>query len=402
MPTVDPWIGPRGSAVGRLLDILRDHGPMTRPEAARLTGMSIGGIRPLVARLVAEGHLIEQSAAPRPGQGRGRPGTLLVPVVPDGIVLGIGFGHAHAAAAVADLNGELRAERRVAVDVDHEAEVALDTAADLARALLAEAAPAGETPRQVVVGVPGPVDRDGRIRSSTIVGNWWRLSVADEVAARLDLDPRCVDVRNDAHLGALGEYRRGAAIGRREVVYVKASHGLGAGLMLDGRLHRGAHGITGELGHAVVEPDGTLCRCGARGCLETVVSIQRIRDQIAFVRGGSNPPDDAAELAGVDQHPAARRIVVEAGRVLGRALADLCNLLDPEVIVLGGELAAAGGPLVEGVAESVRRFAQPAVSDVPVVCSQLGERAELIGAVALAAEHARRVTWAKPATREPA
>jgi predicted NBD/HSP70 family sugar kinase len=242
---------------------------------------------------------------------------------------------------------------------------------------------------QVVAGVPGPVGRDGRMTSSTIVASWWDLPIAEQLARRLGLEPGVIDVRNDAHLGALGEHRFGAGTRCADMVYVKASHGLGAGLILGGNLYRGAYGITGELGHAIVQPEGALCRCGARGCLETMVSVGFIEQQLRFVRGS----DDTGSLADVEQHPAARRIVVEAGRALGRGLADVCNLLNPELLVLGGELAAAGDPLVEGVVESVARFAQPAVSRVPVVCSELGERAEVVGALALAAETARRAAW---------
>jgi predicted NBD/HSP70 family sugar kinase len=387
---VDPWIGPRGSAAGRLLEILRDHGPMTRPEAARLTGMSVGGIRPLVSRLVRDGYLTEQPGLVRsPGRGRGRPGTMLVPVLPEGAVLGIDFGHAHVAVALADLSEQQLAERKAAVDVDHHAAQALDLAAELVAAVLATNPVADQSVVQVVAGVPGPVGRDGRLSSNTIVASWWDLPIAEEIGSRLGLDPKVIDVRNDAHLGALGEHRHGVAADCADVVYVKASHGLGAGLILQGDLYRGAHGVTGELGHAVVEPDGALCRCGTRGCLETVVSVQRVEEQLRFVRGAG----DTGLLADVDAHPAARRIVVDAGRALGRALADVCNLLDPAMVVLGGDLAAAGEPLVQGVTESIARFAQPAVSRVPVVCSQLGERAELVGAVALAAQTARSTAW---------
>jgi predicted NBD/HSP70 family sugar kinase len=122
-----------------------------------------------------------------------------------------------------------------------------------------------------------------------------------------------------------------------------------------------------------------------------VVSIDRVRQQIRFVTTGSEPPDLAAAA---QEHPAVRRIVLEAGRTLGRALADVCNLLDPKRIVLGGELAATGQPLVDGVAESIRRYAQPAVGDTDVVLSSLGEQAQVIGATALAAGRARAVAWA--------
>src|SRR4051812_38261052 len=117
MPPVDPWIGPRGSAAGRLLAIMREHGPLTRPEAARLTGMSVSGIRPLVARLLADGHLAEQDA-PAAGRSPGRPGSVLVATVPEGIVLGLDFGHAHVGVAVADLGGHQLGWESFDVDVD--------------------------------------------------------------------------------------------------------------------------------------------------------------------------------------------------------------------------------------------------------------------------------------------
>jgi predicted NBD/HSP70 family sugar kinase len=392
MPSVDPWIGPRGSAAQRLLQIMRDRaasGPLTRPEAARLTGMSLSGIRPLVTALIEEGQLVEEPARRRPDQGRGRPGSVLVPVVPDGIVLGLDFGHAHVSVAVADLNGEHLVHERRAVDVDRHADDALDAAADLAgRVLRRERHPVSAV-AHVVAGVPGPVGRDGRMRSSTIVASWWELQIADEIARRLRVDPAAVDVENDAHLGALGEHRAGAAAGCSDFVYVKASHGLGIGLVLGGEVYRGAKGLAGEIGHAVVEPDGELCRCGSRGCLETVVSIERVRQQVSFVSGSAQPD----LMTAAAQHPAARRIVLEAGRTLGRALADVCNLLDPDRVVVGGELAAAGPPLVEGVAESIRRYAQPAVGDTEVVLAALGERAQVAGATALAGARARAELW---------
>jgi predicted NBD/HSP70 family sugar kinase len=389
MPSVDPWIGPRGSAARRLLAIMRERGPLTRPDVARLTGMSISGVRPLVAQLVAEGRLVEREQPAGTGRGRGRPGTVLVPTVPDGVVLGLDFGHAHVAVAVADLAGEQLGWESFDMDVDHRAEEALDRAAALARTVLRQAGRTRREVAHVVAGVPGPVDRRGRVRSSTIVSSWWQLSIADEIAARLRVAATAVDVENDAHLGALGEREAGVARGCAHFVYVKASHGLGAGLVLGGELYPGASGLTGELGHTVVDPDGALCRCGSRGCLETVVAIERVREQIRFVArtAAVEPLAEAVKL------PAAHRIVVEAGRTLGRALADICNLLDPQRIVLGGELAAAGDALVAGVRESIGRYAQPAVAGVEVVLGVLGERAQVTGATALAAARARATAW---------
>lgn len=372
----------------RLLRILRDFGPMTRPEAARLTGMSIGGIRPLAAALIAAGHVTEQPAPPR--TGRGRPGVLLTPVVPDGLVLGLDFGHTHVAVAVADLSGENLVRDRRDADVDRDSASALAAAASLVRSALRDARRTLRDVRLVVAGLPGPVDRDGRLRSSTIAPSWADLDIAAAVARELRIQPQLVHVENDAHLGALGELRAGAGRQCDDLVYVKASHGLGAGLILAGELYRGASGLTGEIGHAVVDSDGALCRCGSRGCLETVVSVDRVRAQVRYVLGAEH----VDPLVAAEDHPAARRIVLDAGRVLGRALADVCNTLNPQRIVVGGELATAGQPLVDGVAESIQRYAQPAVADTPVVLSELGEHAQAVGATTLAAGRARDRVWA--------
>ena len=389
MPSVDPWIGPRGTAAQRLLAIMRAHGPLTRPEIARLTGMSVSGIRPLVAGLIAEGHLVEQDA-PAAERRPGRPGLVLVPTVPEGVVLGLDFGHAHVAVAAADLHGHQLGWQSRPVDVDHHADAALETAALLARLVVRTAGRRYADVRHAVAGVPGPVDRTARVRSSTIVSSWWQVDIAERIATRLNLDRGAVDVENDALLGAVGERASGAAIGCTDFVYVKASHGLGAGLVLRGEPYAGANGLTGELGHTVLDPEGELCRCGTRGCLETVVAVERVRERIRFVAG----TQDVEPLSELMDRPAARRVVVEAGRLLGRALADVANLLDPERIVLGGELAEAGDPLAEGVRESIGRYAQPAVAGVPVVLGALGERAQVTGATALAVARARAVAWA--------
>jgi predicted NBD/HSP70 family sugar kinase len=313
-----------------------------------------------------------------------------VPVLPAARVVGLDFGHAHVGAAVADLDGEPAGSRREPLDVDQHADDALECAAGLVRELLGSGGP---PVGRVVVGLPGPVDRTGRLRSSTIAPSWWELPVAERIGERLGLDPERVDVENDAQLGAIGEFADGAGAGCPDGIYVKASHGLGAGLVLGGRLYRGADGLTGEIGHAVVQPDGPLCRCGGKGCLETVVAVERVREQVRFVVGGTEP----VSLDDVAHHAAVQRVVADAGRALGRALADVCNLLNPARIVLGGELAAAGAPLVEGVVESIRRFGQPAVADVEVVLSALGESAQLVGALRLAAERGRAAAWGIPA-----
>ena len=349
----------------QLMAVIRDGGGVTRGDICASTGLSRSAVAGGVAELLAAGLVTEREAGT--AAARGRPAALLHAVGPTGVVCAVDFGHAHVAAALADTDAEILAERRVAIDVDAQAQTALDTAAALVHELLGEAAIPVADVLGVAAGIPGPLDlATNRVRSPTILSGWVDLAPHEELAERIG---RPVDIRNDADMGAQGELHFGAARGYRDVIYVKASHGVGAGLVLDGRTYRGAAGVAGEIGHTPVSDDGPRCRCGNRGCLEAVVSIDEVRRQLGAVGGG------AAEA----------RVLAEAGRTLGRVLADLCNCLNPEAIVLGGELGATGGPFVAGVREAIDRRAQPAVAEaVTIRAAALGLRSELLGAVAVA------------------
>ncbi|MFF1744074.1 ROK family protein [Streptomyces mirabilis] len=165
--------------------------------------------------------------------------------------------------------------------------------------------------------------------------------------------------------GSRGKHAFGAARSIDDFLYIKAPHGIGAGLALAGRTYHGSSGIAGEIGHTRLEGATNLCRCGNRGCLEIVVSITEVRRQLAHVLpaerpADQTPPGDPPSLADLVTRPAAARVITDAGRTLGLVLADLVICLNPAAIILGGELGAAGEPLAEGVRESINRYAQPA------------------------------------------
>lgn len=337
-----------------------------------------------VAVLVHEGVVREDEAAPDPGR-RGRRATRLVPAGASGVVLGLDLGHAHLAVAVADTQGRVLAEDRLAADIDRDAAGALDAAGEMATRLLAGLGLDRTAVRGAAAGLPGPMDlRTHAVRSRTILAGWVDLDPAQEFRARLGVP---VQIGNDADLGALGELRSGAARGRSDVLYVKASHGIGAGLVLAGRSYRGATGLAGEIGHTQVPGAAAWCRCGNRGCLETVVSAPEVRRLLALARpGGRADP----LLGGPYDDPVSRRILREAGRTVGQVVAGLCNCLNPELVLLGGELGATGEPFAAGVRDAVDRYAQPATAAAVVVrAAGLGLRAELLGAVALATSGVR-------------
>jgi predicted NBD/HSP70 family sugar kinase len=310
---------------------------------------------------------------------------VLVPVARAGSVVGIDIGHAHVAVVIGSTAGRVLAERWAAVDADHDPHTVFDTAQRLAAGCAEDAGIAPGDLLAAAAGVPGPVAAtDGAIRSRTILPGWVGELPARELGRRLGLP---VVVGNDADMGARGELRFGAARGLRDVVYVKASHGIGAGLVLGGRSYRGSLGLAGEIGHLRVAGATGRCRCGNRGCLETVASVDAVRDRLGAADGAAG-----TALSDLVAGAEGRRVVAEAGRTLGRVLADLCTSLNPQAVLIGGELGALGAPVLAGAREAIDRYAQPAAARaVTVRRAQLGLRAELLGAAWTAVQQVRRL-----------
>ncbi len=367
----------------RVIDALRQQGTASRSEIARHTGLSRTTVTTLVSDLQARGLVVEQPFGEAHGseaQGRGRPPTLLRLDPSVGAVVGIHFDHRHLRVAVADLSSTVLAERWQGLDVDHAATTALDAAADLVEVVLEEAGI--ERSRVVGAGVAlsGPVDRDGTVGSTAILPGWKGLNAIDELTRRLELQ---VVVDNDANLGALAEVSFGAGRGMSDVIYVMVSSGLGAGIVLDGRLHRGVTGLAGELGHVRVRPEGAVCRCGNRGCLETVASTDAM---LSLLRpadvGGANIRTLIEMIAAGDI--GAQRVVNDAGREIGRVVAGLCNVLSPSGVIVGGDLGIVAESLLNGIREALDRYALPPVrAALELRAGVLGERAEMLGALAL-------------------
>ena len=233
------------------------------------------------------------------------------------------------------------------------------------------------------MALSGPIDHDrGAVRPTAILPGWEGLAVAAEMSRRLGDLP--VHLDNDANLGALAEVTLGAARDARNAVYVMISSGIGAGLIVDGRPYRGGGGMAGEIGHVLVDETGPICRCGNRGCLETYISGPALTDLLRRSRGEVLSVVDIVRLAkGGDA--GCQRAIADAGRVLGRAVAAICNVLNPDTIVVGGDLGEAGDLLLDPMREAVGRYAiAPAAEDARVVAGVLGERAQVLGALALA------------------
>jgi predicted NBD/HSP70 family sugar kinase/DNA-binding CsgD family transcriptional regulator len=360
----------------RLLDLLLENGELTQAEIARQSGLAPATVSNIARELVDQGVLVGIDLSSR----RGR---VLRLARSHGVAVGVDFGYRHITAAVADLSHAILATRRVDLEVGYDAQGTMTRARKLIDEVLDAAGTGWDDVVGVGVGLPAPIDsRTRKLGAPSLLPDWEGLNVDEFIS---DAVGRTVVVENDANLGALAEHTWGAGRGYDNMAYLKLSEGVGAGLVLDGKLfHGGRAGTAGEIGHTTVDEYGAVCRCGNRGCLETVVAARSVVSLLEPVRGQGLTIATVVERAERGD-AACRRVLADTGRQTGVALANLCNLLNPERVIIGGELAIAGELLLEPMREIVRRYAIPsAVATLDLVLGSLGPDAHVLGAVALA------------------
>ncbi|HWU60361.1 MAG TPA: ROK family transcriptional regulator [Microbacteriaceae bacterium] len=361
----------------------------TRADLARVTGLSRTAVSSLVTELLARGVLVEPDDAPVSADTRattGRPAVGLSINPAGGALVGIHLAHDGVRIAVSDLASTVLAETGHPLDVDHEPGDTLDYAASAALDLLQD----NHIERHSVVGigvaVAAPITVAGHeLGPTTVLRDWAGVDIAARLRERTGAP---VFVGNDANLGAIAESRFGAGRGVDDLVYVMLSDGVGAGLILGGRLYEGSAGSAGELGHVTVQPDGQVCRCGNRGCLETVVGTRALVAALGSTGARAAGTDDMIALVEAG-HPGAQRVLVDAGRTVGHALAGICTVLNPRMAIVGGKTARAGDPLIRGIRDALSLALPPLDNrSIDVVVGALGDRAELVGALSLAGTNA--------------
>lgn len=355
----------------------------SRADVARVTGLSTSAVSTLVAELIEAQVLVELGT--RVSGSGGRPSVALGLAPRAGSLVGIHLGHADLRVVLTSLDGTMLMQQRHFLDVDHEPAASLDQLARSTAELLA----AGNVERARVLGVgvavSAPVVESRVLASPPMLLDWGGVDIAGVLGERTGLP---VHIGNDATLGALAEWRLGAGAAVDDLVYVMLGEGVGCGLVLGGRLHTGASGTAGELGHLPVVSNGKICRCGARGCLETVVSKRALVSALSHTMGLEARVGTLLDLADAGDR-GALRLLSDAGDVLGKALAGLCTIADPSLVVVGGDLTARPESS-EALLEAARRAlssALPSVAnhDVEIVRADLGPRAEALGAALLAA-----------------
>ncbi len=357
-----------------VLNAIRTVGPLSRTEVAARTQLALPTVSSITAELIEAGLLYERATGASTG---GRPPVLLALNPRAGHVVGAKLTEERAILVLTDLEATILAYSEAPLP-STDPQAIVETLATAVKALAAEAN--AQPLFGVGVGLAGVVDRSGAlVRHATYFG-WNNLAFGSLLEAQLDL-PVVID--NDVNALTAAEQWFGAGRSVPSFMVISLGRGVGMGMVLDGRLYRGATGGAGEFGHMTVDLNGPLCACGKRGCLEALVSDRALEQQAAAALGRQLTIQEAVDGAqGGDAQLQA--IFAQAGRTLGIAAANAVNLINPGLIIVGGEGTRAGGLLMDPFASALREHSFNGLFDhVPVVTGPWGDEAWARGAASL-------------------
>lgn len=362
-----------------VLNLVRELGPISRADVARESGLSPSTVTAIVAELFDQGFLLEADTGERRAPAAiGRPGTLLAVNPSAGYVVGIKV----AAETVTVTLTDLAAEPLTTDTLPRAAHLEADATADmLASAVEMVAASAGVDRHRLLgvgIGVPGVVDPDsGRVTKSPLL-EWGSYDIVGLVSDRTGLP---VHIDNDVNTLTIAEQLFGAGRSHAHFIVVTVGRGIGMGAVLSGVLYRGVHGGAGELGHVAVAPDGPACWCGRRGCLESIAAEPALVREVLAATGHLIQPGDLGAAAARDGRVA--RILGHAGAEVGRSVANVVAVLDPDLVVVGGEGVRLGGAFLGPMREALEAAQEEGQREIEVVVEPWGDEAWARGAATL-------------------
>ena len=373
---------------GHVLDLIRRAGGLSRADIIAETGLSRSTVAARLDTLQAAGWISSGQTT----SARGRPPSHFHIRADAGALLVADAGATGVRTAVTDLRGHIGHELRLPLDITVGPERWLAEVGGLFEELLENAGIAADFVRGIGIAVPGPVDfASATVVSPPIMTGWDGYPIRSWFTDRFAC-PVLVD--NDANAMTLGEHATNFA-DRDSLVMVKVATGVGAGIIAHGLIYRGADGSAGDIGHIQISPpdnpptdeSGPVCRCGNTGCIEAYGGgWALLRDLRAAGRDVSTISDIARLLEAGD--PLAVSLVRRAGRFIGVALSDVVSLLNPSVVIVGGELAASAATLMAGIRESIYARSLPlATRRLQIVPARLGDRAGTVGLTSMLADY---------------
>jgi len=362
-----------------LLNLVRERGLASRAELARVSGLSPSTVTAIIGSLVADGF-VREDAAPPVAVGPasvGRPATNLRVNEAAGHVVGIKVTADHLAATLTDLAATPLASATAERGHDDEPDAVAAQFAGLVDRCVREAGADRESLLGLGIGVPGIVDPvTGRVAASPLI-DWAHLDLVGILEASLDLP---IHIDNDVNTLTVAEQLFGAGRGLSDFVVVTIGLGIGMGIVVRGNVYRGANGGAGELGHVQAVPNGAVCWCGRRGCLETIAAEPALVREVLASTGRLTKPDDLARVAEADNAVAA--ILQRAGREVGRAIATATTILDPGRVVVSGEGVRLGEHYLAALRDGLNEQTTKEVT-TEVVIEPWGDEAWARGAATL-------------------
>jgi predicted NBD/HSP70 family sugar kinase len=375
------WVSPGPNSAGELLQLFRTGSVATRSELQRVTGLARSTVTYKVDALLTAGYLVENGSIV---DGRGRPSTRLRVNDQVTTILVADLGATHGRLAVANPAGEVLVDSVIESSIVKGPEAVLAIVTRTLDQLLEQSGRSSSSLRGTAMGVPGPVNlHTGRVARSISMPGWDDYPVQDHLADYFGV-PAALD--NDANLMGLGEQRQ-IYPNAHQVLFVKVGTGIGASVIIDGELLRGTDSAEGDIGHAkITGVEETCSSCGARGCLAAIASGRAMVRELRRLGHEPTTMRDVVQLARKG-NPDAVRVVTAAGQELGGVLSTAVSLLNPDVVVIGGDIVHAHEHFLRGVRETVLGRSQPlATARLTIAPSALGDRAGIIGASARLAD----------------
>jgi predicted NBD/HSP70 family sugar kinase/biotin operon repressor len=373
-----------------ILNLLWQQREISRAELARHTSLSRSTVSAIVNDLLRTGLVVETRAGMSNG---GRRPIMLEFQDESSFIVGIELGATHVSCVLTDLRCKLRASWSAPVPVRDKPKVALAKMTMAVRSVLEADGVELDRVLGIGVAVPSPIDytHPGELLP-LFVPKWKGYNVASHLEESFG---RPVFIDNDANLGALAELWWGAGSSAGNLAFIKVATGIGAGLIIDGRIFRGSSGIAGEIGHTSIDPNGPRCICGLNGCLTTFIGtpalLERAEAQLRAAGINRPPPANVQDLvnAALDGDPSSIELIRYAGNKLGVGIANMLNLLNPKTVVIGGGIARAGKLLLDAVGETILGLSLPAsISSTEIKTTNLGEWGIALGAATLTLEAA--------------
>lgn len=386
------------SAEVEVMRALRRQGRISRSEISNITGWSKAKASQEIRSLVDKGYLVETGEGVSQG---GRKPRLLRINNQLGYIAGIDIGATSLDIALADVTGSILQRCSEPTDVKLPPEAVFGRCSELLLVLIRRQ---GGTPEQILgigVGVPGPVDfARGVLVAPPLMPEWESFPIRDFF--KKTFGSAFVVVDNDVNIMALGEQRSGDGAGIDHLIFVKIGTGIGAGIISNGKLHRGSDGCAGDIGHICVDKDGPLCACGNKGCLEAMAAGPAITSKaLEAARNGSSPtlrqmrdsnggvlrPEDV-NAACREGDQAALDIIRDSGQMIGDVLASLVNFFNPSHIFIGGGIANFGNHLLVAIRRAVLHRSLPlATTHLSIKFSRVGSDVGVMGAISLALDY---------------